>query len=44
MFLLDHAAILMDKEAFRMAHQAHTLLFNLYEHIGTRHLSIVGSK
>ena len=36
--LLEHPAVLMDREAFALAHAAHTTLFNLYQHLGQKHL------
>ena len=38
-YVLEHPAILMDKEAYRLCHEAHTLLFNLYQHLGAIHLA-----
>lgn len=36
--LVEHPAVLFDPEAFRLAFDAHTALFNLYQHLGKRHL------
>jgi hypothetical protein len=36
--LVEHPAILLDKEAFGLAHAAHSALFNLYQHLGSKHL------
>jgi hypothetical protein len=36
--LLEHTAILLDPEAHKLALEAHTALFNLYQHMGAKHL------
>ena len=36
--VLSHLAVLLDPEAYRLAHEAHTNLFNLYQHLGAKHL------
>ena len=36
--LMEHPAIVSDSEAFRLAHEAHTAIFNLYQHLGAKHL------
>ncbi|MBL0375209.1 hypothetical protein JJB09_24645 [Rhizobium sp. KVB221] len=39
--LLEHEAILLDPEFYRLASAAHTALFDLYQAIGAKHLSPV---
>ena len=36
--LMNHLSILLDPEAYRLAYDAHTTLFNLYQHLGSKHL------
>ena len=36
--LMDHPAVLGDPEAYKLAHAAFVSLFNLYQHLGTKHL------
>ncbi len=36
--LLEHRAIILDPEAYTLAHEAFTALFNLYQHLGAKHL------
>ena len=36
--ILEHPAILMDREAFAQAYKAHSALFNLYQYLGEKHL------
>jgi hypothetical protein len=36
--VLDHIAIMLDPEAYRLAHEAHTNLFNLYQYLGMQHM------
>ena len=43
-YLLEHPAVLMDKDAYRLCHEAHTLLFNLYQHLGAIHLAEDGDE
>jgi hypothetical protein len=42
-YLLDHAAVTLDEESFRLAHQAHTALFNLYQHLGELRFNFINS-
>jgi hypothetical protein len=37
--VMEHPAVLMDKDAFALAHQAHTALFNLYQYLAERHMA-----
>lgn len=37
-YLMEHPAILGDPEAYKMAHNAFSNLFNLYQYLGERHL------
>jgi hypothetical protein len=37
--LLGHPAIILDKEAYKLAHEAHTAVFNLYQYLGSKHLT-----
>ncbi len=39
--VLEHPAVLMDREAFLLAHKAHTALANLYGYLGDKHLTAV---
>ena len=36
--VLSHPAILLDPEAHRLAYEAHSKLFNLYQYLGDKHL------
>lgn len=36
--LLDHHSIVNNPKFYKMAHEAHTMLFNLYQEIGNVHL------
>lgn len=36
--LLEHKAVVLDPDAFKLAHEAHTALVNLYSHLADRHL------
>ena len=35
-WLLQHDAVLADPKAFKMAHDAHTTLWNLYQYLGSK--------
>jgi len=37
-YLMSHPAILGDPEAYKMAHNAFSNLFNLYQYLGEKHL------
>lgn len=37
--LLGHPAVVLDPEAYRLAHEAHTAIFNLYQYLGAKHLT-----
>ena len=36
--ILSHPVILLDPEAYRIAYEAHSKLFNLYQYLGDKHL------
>jgi len=36
--IMDHPAIVADKDAYHLAHNAFSSLFNLYQYLGEKHL------
>jgi hypothetical protein len=36
-YLLNHPSVLSDPVAFKLAHDAHTNIFNLYQHMAFKH-------
>lgn len=38
--LLDHPAVLIDPQAYRLASRAHEFLFDLYQYLGAVHLDV----